>query len=84
MEALARIAEAHVKWVQHDGSTSGDCAECIRLWPCPTYVWATDDRDSMACWDPIDDEDDEDDEDAPLCDCPPDDRRLHSTHGDRE
>lgn len=53
---LARIAEAHRKHVGHGGMTSGLCVECELLAPCPTYVWASADRDpALATWDPIDD-----------------------------
>lgn len=54
--AIDRIAEAHRKNVDEHGGTSGDCNECGWSWPCPTYVWATSDRDSLACWNPSDDE----------------------------
>ncbi|MER5482959.1 hypothetical protein ABT024_07045 [Streptomyces sp. NPDC002812] len=54
---LARIAEAHSKNLTVGGMTSGDCDECEQRWPCPTYVWATTDRDLIATWDPADDED---------------------------
>ena len=53
---MARIAEAHRKYVGDSGLTSGDCIECGEPWPCPTNVWATTDRDPMATWDPADDE----------------------------
>lgn len=53
---LARIAEAHSKDVGPGGLTSGDCTECGHAWPCPTYTWATTDRDPLATWDPADDE----------------------------
>lgn len=53
---LTRIAEAHHKYVGPNGMTSGDCAECGQeKWPCPTYIWATTERDLLACWDPFDD-----------------------------
>jgi hypothetical protein len=52
---LSRIAEAHVKEVLVGGLTSGDCTECGHAWPCPTYTWATTDRDTLATWDPSDD-----------------------------
>lgn len=52
---LARIAEMHTKHVTAGGMTSGDCDECWLIWPCPTYVWATTDRDPLAPWDPSDD-----------------------------
>lgn len=53
---LARIAEAHSKNVTSWGLTDGDCTECGRPHPCPTYVWATTDREALATWDPADDE----------------------------
>ena len=54
---LGRIAEAHFKCVDPHGGTHGLCHECNWNWPCPTYVWATTDRDAViACWDPSDDE----------------------------
>jgi len=54
---LGRIAAAHKKWVDEHGGTDGTCIECGYNWPCPTYVWATDDsRDVNATWDPSDDE----------------------------
>lgn len=55
-ERLARIAEFHHKWVDEHGGTLGECSECSLNWPCPTYVWATSERDLTACWDPADDE----------------------------
>lgn len=54
--ALARIAEAHSKHVDERGGTTGACNECNWNWPCPTYVWATTDRDPNGPWDPADDE----------------------------
>lgn len=54
-ERLAAIAQAHCKEVVAHGMTSGYCVECGALWPCPTWAWASTDRDSMACWDPADD-----------------------------
>lgn len=54
--ALARIAEAHAKYVDAHGGTWGECNECGAGWPCPTYVWATTDRDPLSTWDPADDE----------------------------
>jgi hypothetical protein len=56
VDRLAKIAEAHSKDVGPGGLTSGDCAECSWSWPCPTYVWATSDRDPVIdCWNPADD-----------------------------
>jgi hypothetical protein len=56
---LARIAEAHHKWVGPAGLTSGCCIECDHSWPCPTYVWATEERDILGPWNPLDDEPEE-------------------------
>lgn len=53
---LSEIANAHAKEVLANGMTSGCCIECGHAWPCPTYVWATNARDPLACWDPADDE----------------------------
>jgi hypothetical protein len=53
---LSRIAEAHSKHVGSGGLTDGDCNECGHRWPCPTYTWATTDRDQLATWDPADDD----------------------------
>lgn len=53
---LARIAEAHSNHVGDGGLTSGDCNECGNPHPCPTWIWATSDRDPLATWDPADDE----------------------------
>lgn len=55
-DRLARIAHAHAKNQAPGGMTSGDCDECGQPWPCPTYTWATTDRDPTATWDPADDE----------------------------
>jgi hypothetical protein len=58
-DRLARIAEAHRKEVGVGGTTSSFCNECGEIWGqsgCPTYVWATTDRDVLATWDPADDE----------------------------
>lgn len=56
---LQRIAEAHSKNQAAGGMTSGECDECGWAWPCPTYTWATTDRDPLAPWDPADDEHEE-------------------------
>ncbi|MEU2924165.1 hypothetical protein ABZ636_03760 [Streptomyces sp. NPDC007251] len=53
---LGRIAQAHSKDVGEGGLTSGLCVECDLPHPCPTYSWATTDRDPLATWDPADDE----------------------------
>lgn len=55
---LARIAEAHSKSQTSGGMTDGYCDECAHAWPCPTNVWATTDRDTLATWDPADDDED--------------------------
>lgn len=51
---LDRIAKAHSRGVLgHGGYT---CDECHRHWPCPTYLWATTERDPvMSAWRPGDD-----------------------------
>lgn len=56
--AAARIEEIRqgLKHVGEGGMTSGDCNECNWKWPCPTYAWATTDRDPNGPWDPADDE----------------------------
>jgi hypothetical protein len=54
-DRLARIAQAHSKDTVN-GMTSGLCNECERPWPCPTYTWATTERDPLATWDPADDD----------------------------
>jgi hypothetical protein len=53
---LERIADAHSKDVEEHGMTSGCCVECGEVWPCPTYDWATTNRDPLVTWDPADDE----------------------------
>lgn len=56
---LSRIAQAHSKQVGIGGLTDGSCVECGLPWGesgCPTYVWATTDRDPLATWDPADDD----------------------------
>lgn len=50
------IAQAHAKEVLEGGLTSGCCVECGHAWPCPTFVWASTERDPLATWDPADDE----------------------------
>lgn len=55
-DRLSRIAQAHKKDVDSAGGTHGVCVECYQVYPCPTVVWATKDRDPLATWDPIDDE----------------------------
>ncbi|MFF8840529.1 hypothetical protein [Streptomyces sp. NPDC015130] len=56
---LARIAQAHTQDTTSGGLTTGNCVECGHPSPCPTYTWATTDRDPLATWDPADDEDEE-------------------------
>lgn len=56
--ALTRIAAAHCKYVDSLGGTDGNCRECRDMWPCPTYAWATTDREPLGPWNPIDDEPD--------------------------
>jgi hypothetical protein len=57
VDRLARIAEAHCKNVDESGGTWGDCNECGWSWPCPTYAWATTERDHILDpWNPSDDE----------------------------
>jgi len=58
-DRLARIAEAHSKNATAGGMTSGDNNECGYAWPCPTWTWATTDRDPLATWDPADDDTEE-------------------------
>jgi hypothetical protein len=53
---LSRIAEAHSKHAGDGGLTDGLCIECGLPDPCPTRTWATTDRDTLATWDPADDE----------------------------
>ncbi|MFG1683545.1 hypothetical protein ACGFNP_25475 [Nonomuraea sp. NPDC049269] len=55
-ERLGRIADAHAKDDGGAGTTSGMCQECGWAHPCPTFVWATTERDANATWDPRDDE----------------------------
>lgn len=55
-DRLGRIADAHRPHTAEGGTTSGDCNECGEPSPCPTYVWATTDRDPLATWDPADDQ----------------------------
>lgn len=52
---LRRIAEAHKNHVVN-GMTSKYCVECNWRWPCPTYVWATDERCDpvIDSWLPVD------------------------------
>ena len=53
---LWRIANAHIKYVDRHGGTDGTCVECVLTWPCPTYAWATNDRDPLLdAWVPADD-----------------------------
>jgi len=59
---LARIAEAHQQETGPGGLTSGRCNECGEPSPCPTYTWATTNRDPLATWDPADDDTEETDQ----------------------
>lgn len=52
VQRMERIADAHGKFVDRLGGTWGLCVECDHHWPCPTYVWATTERDLLAPWDP--------------------------------
>lgn len=60
LAAMGRIAEAHSKHIGEGGLTCCDCNECGHPHPCPTYIWATTDRDPLATWDPNDDDDEPD------------------------
>lgn len=43
--------------VDDDEATTGDDTTTDLRHPCPTYIWATQDRDPvLSCWDPDDDE----------------------------
>ena len=54
---IQKIAQMHEKCVDSRGGTYGECNECGRSWPCPTYAWATTAREYILdCWDPADDE----------------------------
>lgn len=53
---LARIAEGHEKNQYAGGLTDGECAECGWPHPCPTFIWATTERDPLAPWNARDDE----------------------------
>ena len=55
LDRLAKIAEAHHKYVDEHGGTDGGCNECGWNWPCPTYIWATTEQDTLAPWNPSDD-----------------------------
>lgn len=61
-DRLSRIARAHVKSSYEGGTTDGLCVECGQFYPCPTYTWATSDRDPLSTWDPADDSESEVDE----------------------
>jgi hypothetical protein len=54
-ERLERIAKAHHKYITVRGAQTDYCLECANFWPCPSYVWATTDRDVNAPWDPDED-----------------------------
>lgn len=50
---LARIAEAHRQGTAEVGMVSGTCVECMWDCPCPTYLWATGQRDpALDTWEP--------------------------------
>lgn len=51
-----RMAEAHEQGQASGGLVSGACVECGNPWPCPSYVWATTDRNLLAPWNPADDD----------------------------
>lgn len=53
---LARIAKAHLppRNLVTD-RVLRECRECTWQWPCPTYVWATEERDASLPWDPAGD-----------------------------
>lgn len=53
---LGRIAAAHVPETLPGGLVTGLCVECEQRYPCPTYTWATTERDPLATWDPADDD----------------------------
>lgn len=56
-DRLDKIASMHAKYTDAHGGTYGECTECGYRWPCPTYVWATQERDvALDPWDPADDE----------------------------
>jgi len=56
---LAAIARAHTQEIGQGGRTSGECVECGCPYPCPTFLWATGERQADDCWDPADDEPEE-------------------------
>lgn len=53
-ERLLRIAQAHSQIQMSGGIVSGYCSECDRVWPCPTFIWSTHNRDVLDTWDPDD------------------------------
>jgi len=55
-ERLSRIAQKHQDETDAHGGVTGHCIECGFPDPCPTYVWASWDRDPLSTWDPTDDE----------------------------
>lgn len=53
---MAEIAAHHHKDIDRVGGSWGVCVECGHSWPCPTFVWATEERDPyLSPWDPADD-----------------------------
>lgn len=53
---LSAIASAHARETAPGGMVGDYCIECERRWPCPTYLWADGQRDTLDCWEPADDE----------------------------
>ena len=56
VDRLSRIADAHVRAILDGGLFDDFCMECQLPWPCPTYVWATTERNVCAPWNPLDDD----------------------------
>lgn len=50
VQRLERIAAAHSKEILAGGLTSGLCVECGHRWPCPSWTWASTDRDPLSTW----------------------------------
>jgi hypothetical protein len=55
-DRLSRIADAHTRGILAGGLFDDVCFECDHTWPCPTYVWATTERNVCAPWNPLDDD----------------------------
>lgn len=53
---LANIASAHQQGTGPVGMVDGFCVECTWAWPCPTYLWASGERDPLSPWNPADDD----------------------------